>query len=93
MSADPHAARLIKHLAMPKRVRRAPPVNKALDVDECQKGWKKAKERTSLGPSGMHFGHFKAGATHAKNGLFEAQMSNIPHHTGHSPLTWEGGTN
>ncbi len=40
--------------------------------------WKKVREATSSGPSGIHFGHFIAGSTHANIAVFEACMSGIP---------------
>ena len=90
---DPHAVRLLEHLKMPDAVKNAPPVDIELNVEEYRKGWRKARENTSSGPSGLHFGHFKAGAEHDGIAEFEAIMANIPYRTGHSPESWQRGTN
>ena len=90
---DPHAVRLIQHLKMKQEVRDAPPVDLSLNVEEYRRGWQKARENTSSGPSGLHFGHFKAGAEHDGIAEFEAIMANIPYRTGYSPERWQRGTN
>jgi len=54
-------------------------------VEDYHRGWQRAKERTSSGISGFHFGHFKAGAEHEGICRFEAIMANIPYRTGHFP--------
>ncbi len=55
--------------------------------------WKKARESTSSGPSGVHFGHFIAGTSHAHIAAFEACMSGLPWITGYSPRRWRQGLN
>ena len=85
---DQYAAQLIKHLAMPEAIKNALPMDIGLDMQQFKRGWAKAKESTSSGRSGLHFGHCKAGCQH--NGIcrFEAIMANIPYQTGHSPPRW-----
>ena len=56
-------------------------------------GWKRAKERTSSGRSGVHFGHFMAGAKHTGIATFDATMAQIPYQTGYSPKIWQHGVN
>jgi hypothetical protein len=86
---DEYAAQLIKHLAMTEGIKNAPPMDIGLDVQQFIRGWAKAKERTSSGRSGLHFGHCKAGIQHAGICRFEAIMANIPYQTGHSPPRWK----
>lgn len=86
---DPYAAQLIKHLAMTKEVKNAPPMEIGLDIQQFKRGWAKAKENTSSGRSGLHFGHCKAGIQHEGICRFEAIMANIPYQTGHSPPRWK----
>ncbi len=59
--------------------------------DDFREGWKKMKEKTSAGISGMHFGHMKACATNELLTEFESSMSNIPFATGHIPPKWKVG--
>ena len=56
-------------------------------------GWRKAKERTSSGPSGITFAHFKAGLRDQVVSEFEARMTSIPYETGISPDRWQQGIN
>jgi hypothetical protein len=51
-------------------------------------GWKKQKERTSAGPSGLHFGHFKAAALHEVLADFDYKMMSLPYRIGFSPARW-----
>lgn len=52
-------------------------------------GWAKAKERTSSGPSGITFAHFKAGLSDPTIAEFEAIITCIPYKTGISPACWQ----
>ena len=90
---DPYAAKLIHHLRMPDRVRDAPPVDTSLDVERYRDGWRKAKEVTSSGISGLYFSFWIAGVEHQGICEFEAIMANIPYRTGHSPPRWKKGIN
>lgn len=56
-----------------------------------QEGWKKMKEKTSAGISGLHFSHMKACAMDPFLAEFEASLANIPYYTGFSPPQWEKG--
>jgi len=90
---DPYTAKLICHLWMPDRVRNAPPVDTSLNIEDYRRVWQRAKEKTSSGISGLHFGNFKAGAEHEGICRFEAIMSNIPYRTGYSPPWCKKGIN
>ena len=64
--ADPHAKILLEELAMPAEIRAQPrcsPPNcprTYISTNDHIKAWKRAKERTSAGMSGIHFGMYKA---------------------------------
>ena len=58
-----------------------------------QQGWRKVREKTASGRSGIHFGHFMAGSQQANIAAFEACMSGIPWVTGYSPIRWRQGLN
>jgi hypothetical protein len=89
---DPYAEKLIQHLRMEEDVASAPPMSTVITTEEHCRGWQRVRERTSSGPSGLHFGHFKAGATRRSVADFEATMANIPFATGYSPTRWQHGT-
>mmetsp|Transcript_30004 Transcript_30004/g.45928 ORF Transcript_30004/g.45928 Transcript_30004/m.45928 type:complete len:284 (-) Transcript_30004:338-1189(-) len=59
-----------------------------IETAEYTAFWKKAREYTSSGPSGLHFGHFKAGANRPHIAEFEACMTLIPLASGYSPICW-----
>ena len=92
---DEWAARLIPFLA------RAPvetswkgfEPERLVSVTSHVEGWRKAKERTASGPSGITFAHFKAGTRDSVVSDFESMMSSIPYETGISPDRWQQGTN
>lgn len=89
---DPFLQKFIEQLARPPMVL---PRCVSLDLSAMDHitGWAKAKERTSSGPSGIHFGHFKAGALHANISELEHQLAHIPYVSGISPERWRQGTN
>jgi hypothetical protein len=62
---DPYAAKLIKQLQAPDCISSSEPLSVAITTEDHSSGWKRAKERTSSGPSGLHFGHFIAGTRHS----------------------------
>ena len=61
--ADPWAAHLISYLGRGPGVDASSTVSVAITMEDHIAGWRKAHEQTSLGPSGLHFGHCKAGCT------------------------------
>jgi hypothetical protein len=82
---DEYTAKFIKQLRRPPEVTQ---MSLDLPIQSYQQGWGKARENTASGPSGLHFGHFKAGARDPGIAEFERQMSHIPYITGHSPNRW-----
>ena len=53
--------------------------------------WSKAKERTSAGKSGLHFGMFKAQAKDPETSAFNASMRSVAYRTGHVFPRWKKG--
>ena len=88
---DPYAAKLLLHLRMDETVSSARPMSTIITTEEHCDGWRRVKERTSSGPCGPHFGHFRAGTTNRLIADFEATMANIPFATGYSPSRWRHG--
>lgn len=71
----------------------APPLQATMTTKEFQTGWKRMKEKTSAGLSGIHFGHMKACAQNTFLSEFEASLAQVPYITGHSPTSWQVGVN
>ena len=89
---DPWAAKLIPHLARPKEVAQLQKRrNEGISTESHCDGWRKAKERTASGRSGITFAHFKAGADDDQIAAFETIMTSIPYETGISPRRWQQG--
>jgi hypothetical protein len=67
---------LIQGLARPTdnhdRARHAPTTH--ITTDDHIRGWKRQKERTSGGISGLHFGHYKAHAQERDLAAFDASL-------------------
>jgi len=57
-------------------------------LDEITTGWCRAREVTSLLPSGVHFGHYMAGMFNPDILIFNSTMADIPLKTGYSPARW-----
>ena len=79
----PYAARLIQGL---KRIDGTleKPIHVGMPTEEYRQGWKRAKEKSSAGPSTLHFGHCKAGALVPRIVEFEAAMVSIPMKSGYA---------
>jgi hypothetical protein len=89
---DIYAAKLLKELQVSPAVRQAPPMNIVFDTDQFSKGWRKAREFTATGPSGLTFSHFIAATYDPQLASFDATMANIPYATGYSSRRWQFGT-
>ena len=63
-------------------------MQRSFTLKEFSEGWKKAKERTSSGPSGLHFGHYKVGSQTEELNTILWQMAKIPMEKGYSPKRW-----
>lgn len=64
-----------------------------INKGDFQQGWKKMKERTSSGKSGLHFGHLKTCTYSSFLSEFESSIAHIPFITGYSPHDWQTGIN
>ena len=56
-------------------------------------GWTRARENTSSGPSGLHFGPFIANCSDRGLATLDAAMASIPATTGYTPERWTHGLN
>jgi hypothetical protein len=89
---DIYARKLFPHLAMDPSVAAAPPMKIVFSIEDHIKGWRKAREFTATGPSGLTFSHFIAATYDPLLASFDATMANIPYATGYSPIRWQSGT-
>jgi hypothetical protein len=55
-------------------------------LEDHIQGWRKVREDTVTGRSGLTFAHFKANALDDELALLDATMVAIPYETGLSPL-------
>ena len=58
-----------------------------------REGWKKSRENTAAGPSGLTFSHFIANAHDDLTSELDFLLTSIPYRTGLSPERWQHGTN
>ena len=89
---DIYARKLFPHLKMDPAVAAAPPMKIVFLTDEHKQGWKKAREFTATGPSGLTFSHFIAATYDPMLASFDTTMANILYATGYSPKRWQAGT-
>jgi exonuclease III len=62
-----------------------------ITTDDHIRGWKRQKERTSGGMSGLHFGQYKAHAQERDLAAFDASMRSVAYTTGYSFRRWKKG--
>jgi len=68
-----------------------PPKQSYITTEENTQAWKKAKERTSAGISGLHFGMFKAQATRKHLSALDTSIQSLAHSTGFTYRRWQFG--
>jgi hypothetical protein len=84
---------LIQGLARPMRSQGNAPYTPMMHIttEDHIRGWKRQKERTSGGLSGLHFGHYKAHAQERDLAAFDASMRLVAYTTGYSFKRWKKG--
>jgi hypothetical protein len=84
---DHWAAKLIGHL------QQVLPTAPIVDLSPAQyaAGWKRVKEKTSAGRSGITIPHMKAHSSSDYLNAIDTIMANIPYRYGFSPLRWQQG--
>ncbi len=89
---DPFAKTLIRHLQRPAAANSAryQPV-KQITTDDHIRGWKKAKERTSAGISGLTFAMYKAHIKRRHLAELDAAQRNLTYTTGYAYKRWKKG--
>jgi hypothetical protein len=82
---DVYARKLLAQLKMHSKVVASPPMKVTFSVEQHIQGWRKAREFTATGPSGLTFSHFIAATHDPLLASFDATMANIPYATGYPP--------
>ena len=80
---------LIEFLKTPATILQEQEINCIMSLDEFVQGWKRSREHTSSGMSGLHFGHFKADLEHTKTLQINHQLLQIAVILGYSMLRWQ----
>ena len=101
-NTDPYAKLLLHHLCRPDDATvttaastRATDYNpvEEISVTDHIKGWKKAKERTSAGASGLTFAMYKAHTKRDRLARFDAHQRSFAYKTGFAYRRWKKGIN
>jgi hypothetical protein len=92
-TCHPATAILIRGLARPTSTKEGKQFKARTHIttEDHIKGWKKQKERTSGGMSGLHFGHYKAHLQDRELAAFDASMRSVAYTTGHALNRWKKG--
>ena len=90
---DYYAKKLFPFLKQPDAIRHAPPILQRISTEQYKNGWKKAREHTACGPSGIHFGYYIAGLQSEVVAQLEASMATFALISGYSPKRWRQAAN
>ena len=86
--------KLLTELQVPQEMRlqreQTPPC-RTITTQDHVKAFKKAKEKTAAGMSGLHFGMFKAHALNPRLATLDVSMRSVACATGHSCERWQRG--
>jgi exonuclease III len=88
---DPYATLLLAHMKRPPNMPSVAPCSQFVTTENHSSSWKKAKEYTSSGISGLHFGMFKAQARDDDLAKFDASRRSIMYCTGGVYPRWNKG--
>ena len=87
---SPYAQKLIKAMQVPPDVQ-VPQSTAYVSTDDHTSAWKRQKERTTGGKSGIHFGMFKAQAQDPTLAAFDASRRSIMYRCGETLDRWKIG--
>ncbi len=89
---DEYAKTLLSVMQRPDHVATSEfKISTYVSTEEHQRAWKRAKENTSSGKSGLHFGMFKANATVPRLAELDASLRSIAYSTGFVYERWKTG--
>ena len=87
----PHIQQLIPFLATPQGIKDNNPIRTDITMDEYKWLWKRSRENTSCGISGLHFGHFYASSKDLELCKLDKWFMEISLNTGCSLQRWYNG--
>ena len=93
LDLSPDQMKFISCLATPESIKSSKKLPNWITQKQWKSCWGTQKEDTSSGPSGLHFGHFKANARDEDLCFIDSTLASIPYATGYSPKRWSRGTN
>ena len=82
---------LLQHMKRPSTITPAPMTPDFVSTEDHQQSWRRAKEYTTSGVSGVHFGMFKAQAMDPELAAFDASRRSIVYRTGQVYDRWTVG--
>jgi hypothetical protein len=88
---DEYAKLVLAHVKAPRPILDRGTCSSNITTADHMAGWKKAKEKTSAGLSGLHFGMFKAQARYPVLAALDASMRNVAYVTGYTYERWKTG--
>lgn len=84
----PNINKLVKYFKLNESIRNSGLIDTSISTEEYQEGWRKCKEYTTSGKSGIHFGHFKASCLDPTLTEIDRCMMEISLQTGYSLQRW-----
>jgi hypothetical protein len=75
---DKHTAGILRRMNIPDIERQFPPLRLDITTPEHVEAWRKSRERTASGPTGVHCGHLPGGIYDPVIADFEATMDKLP---------------
>ena len=88
---DPFACLLLQNMSIPPNVAAIPVKPAFVSTESHQASWKRAKEYTTAGRSGIHFGQYKAQALDNGLAALDASRRSIHYSTGETLDRWKDG--
>ena len=91
LGTPPLVITLLQHMKRPEALPEDVAGTSHISTLDHQQSWKRAKEFTTAGKSGLHFGMFKAQAMDDDLASFDASRRNVPYMTGTFLPRWTTG--
>ena len=89
---DEYVLKMLPHFKLPDQTREASLLSTTITKEEYASSWKRLNEFTGVGPSGLHFGHFKVMHKSPLSAEIYSSLAQIPFTSGFSPRRWRSCT-
>ena len=89
---DAYVLKMLPHFKLPDQTREVSLLSTAITKEEYSSSWKRLNEFTGVGPSGLHFGHFKVMHKSPISAEIYSNLAQIPFTSGFSPQRWRSCT-